>query len=183
MDQCRAQGLVLDRETKQCRESRRGAGLPAARAARAANRGGAVPVAVMRQACRDQGLVYDVESRTCRPRKQRLFGLEAAYARGGLFNFGLNAPPSALRPGIMYHVPASLTTGDQYPIIGPVAGKVTGVGSFAVDPSTVAVPSGLGVQTMVAPQKSAKFGVKTMVDPKKSAKFGKRFGTYRSFLL
>jgi len=88
--ECRKQGLVYDLGMRGCRPSRRGASLPAARAARAANRAFAGPTQKqMMEACRARGLVFDRDTKECRERKVRRSALEQAYARGSLF-FGKN---------------------------------------------------------------------------------------------
>ena len=102
---CKAQGLVLDKATKQCRASQRGAGLAAARTARAMNRALAGPTQKeMAAACKAQGLVFDRATKQCRPSKRGLSGLERAYARGSVF-FGVDAPAAAQRSGIVYANP------------------------------------------------------------------------------
>lgn len=97
---CRERGLVWDKETKKCRESRRGAGLDRARAARAANRGSGMTVAQLRAECKARGLTLDKDTKQCRERARRLAGLEAAYKRGSLF-FGMTtgySGPNSLAP-------------------------------------------------------------------------------------
>ena len=164
---CKAQGLVLDMDDKQCRESRRGAGLAAARTARAAARTLAGPTQKdMMAMCKAQGLVFDRDTKQCRPKKVRGSGsdLERAFARGSLFfgknKFGVNRPASAQRTGIVYSGPASALTKPYYGIIGPVSGKVTGAASFQVPSSTVtpAMMSELGVTMPNTPAKPSKFG-------------------------
>jgi len=91
--------------SKQCRGSRRGVGLAAARSARAANRVLAGPTQKeMMVMCRDRGLVFDRDTKQCRPKKVRGSALENAYARGSLFfgkknNFGMVRTASDQRPG------------------------------------------------------------------------------------
>jgi len=97
---CKERGLVWDKETKKCRESRRGAGLDRARAARAANRGSGMTVAQLRAECKARGLTLDKDTKQCRERARRLAGLEAAYKRGSLF-FGMTtgySGPNSLAP-------------------------------------------------------------------------------------
>ena len=102
---CKAQGLVFDKDTKRCRASRRGAGLAAARTARAMNRALAGPTQKdIMAACKAQGLVLDKATKQCRPSKRGLSGLERAYARGSVF-FGVDAPAAAQRSGIVYANP------------------------------------------------------------------------------
>ena len=138
---CKAQGLVLDKDTKQCRESRRGAGLPAARTARAAMRVTAGPTQKdMIEMCKARGLVFDRETKQCRPKKVRGSALEEAYKRGSLF-FGVNQPASAQRTGVTYHTPASrLGNRDVFDIMGPVRGPITGPASF-IDATSVVAPA------------------------------------------
>ena len=159
---CKAQGLVLDMDTKACRESRRGAGLAAARTARAAKSVLAGPTQKdMMAACKAQGLVFDRDTKQCRPKKVRGSALEQAYARGSLFfgknKFGVNRPAGHQRAGIVYSGPASALTGPDYGIIGPVAGSITGPESFLVRGSTVspAMMKELGVSTPKIPTNSA----------------------------
>ena len=105
---CKAQGLVLDKATKQCRASQRGSGLAAARTARAMNRALAGPTQKeMAAACKAQGLVFDRATKQCRPSKRGLSGLERAYARGSVF-FGVDAPAATQRAGIVYQNPRNI---------------------------------------------------------------------------
>ena len=67
---CKAQGLVLDRDTKECRS--------AARRGRAS--AGGPTVAQLRSACKAQGLVLDSDTKECRA-SNRGVGLEAARAK------------------------------------------------------------------------------------------------------
>jgi hypothetical protein len=174
---CKAQGLVLDKVTKQCRESRRGAGLATARTARAAARTLAGPTQKdMMAMCKAQGLVFDKETKQCRPKKVRGSALEQAYARGSLFfgknKFGVNHPPSAQRAAIVYNGPASTLTKPDYGIMGPVSGKVTGPGSFQVSSSNItpAMSKAIGVAIPKIPAKPAKKNLPGVPTPK--------FGTY-----
>jgi hypothetical protein len=114
---CKSQGLVLDMDTKACRESRRGAGLVEARVAAAQKRAMSFEKTQkeMMAECKAQGLVFDRETKQCRPSKKGLSGLERAYARGSLFNFGVMQPAFAQRPG---QVMAS--TGARTVLVDPV---------------------------------------------------------------
>ena len=106
---CKAQGLVLDKATKQCRASQRGAGLASARTARAMNRVMAGPTQKeMAAACKAQGLVFDRATKQCRPSKRGLSGLERAYARGSVF-FGVDATTNAQVPARVYANPANMS--------------------------------------------------------------------------
>ena len=68
---CKAQGLVFDKDTKECRQPlRRG---------RAAAPGAGPSVASLRAACKDQGLVLDMDTKRCRE-SRRGAGLAAARA-------------------------------------------------------------------------------------------------------
>ena len=155
---CKAQGLVYDRETKKCREDRRGM-------ARRARRSSGTTVAGIRSACKAQGLVYDRETKKCREDRRKLVGLERAYAKGSLFNFGVTLPPSDQRQGIVYHSPASdLGTSNYYPYIGPLARPPTGAASFELAAS------------VLSPQEQKQFGVGGMGTAsmsKKVANFGR----------
>ena len=66
---CKAQGLVFDKETKQCRQPLRRGRAPAA--------GAGPSVASLRAACKAQGLVLDMDSKQCRE-SRRGAGLAAA---------------------------------------------------------------------------------------------------------
>jgi hypothetical protein len=98
---CKEKGLVLDKDTTACRESKKGAGLVEARVAAAQKRAMSFEKTQkeMMAECRAQGLVFDRETKQCRPSKKGLSGLERAYARGSLFNFGVMQPAFAQRPG------------------------------------------------------------------------------------
>jgi len=85
---CKEKGLVLDKDSKLCRESKKGA-----------KRSDGPTQKEMMAECRAQGLVFDRETKQCRPSKKGLSGLERAYARGSLFNFGVMQPAFAQRPG------------------------------------------------------------------------------------
>ena len=66
---CKAQGLVFDKDTKQCRQPARRGRAPAA----------GPSVASLRDACKAQGLVLDMDNKQCRA-SRRGAGLEAARA-------------------------------------------------------------------------------------------------------
>ena len=126
---CKAQGLVFDRATKQCRQPlRRGrasvpgssvANLRAAcknrglvldmntkecRGSRSrANRTGPTQKEMMSM-CKSQGLVFDRATKQCRGRNVRLSGLERAYARNSLF-FGSTLPTQHYVPARTFGTP------------------------------------------------------------------------------
>lgn len=74
---CKERGLVFDRETKSCRESRRGAGLDRAREARRQKRGDGPTMAQLRAECKARGLTLDVDTKSCRE-SRRGAGLDRA---------------------------------------------------------------------------------------------------------
>ena len=132
---CKAQGLVLDMDTKACRESRRGAGLAAARTARAAALTLAGPTQKdMMAACKAQGLVFDRVTKQCRQAKVRRgkevdpFSMRQKMLKckeqglvfdavedkcrpkrtgGRKTSFGVTRTPADQRVGIVHHSPAS----------------------------------------------------------------------------
>ena len=113
---CKAQGLVFDKNTKQCRESRRRRD-PTQKE--------------MTAMCKAQGLVFDRATKQCR----------AALPKGrksGKNKFGVTRPFSDQRPGVVYHSPASkLGSRNVYDIMGPVKGPITGPESFILASSVL----------------------------------------------
>jgi len=70
-EECRAQGLVYDTKTKQCRPSKRpGSRKTSKRKTGRKSRSRRKTVAQMRKECRTWGLVYDTKTKQCRPSKR-----------------------------------------------------------------------------------------------------------------
>lgn len=155
---CKEQGKVYDKETGECREKKpRGGNLVAARTARAAKRAVAGPTqADLKAACKARGMVFDLALKDCREKKARgrkagSSALELAYNRGSLF-FGVMPPPSAFRPGVAYHSPASKLLAPDYGTLGRVVDP-TGPGSMLVAASALnpSMQAKLGVLTPRTP--------------------------------